>query len=102
MAEDESDKNIEEEGFGLNPNSIFIGIFDFLLLICSLFCLIYLPLRLAENKLKIDNDEYFILFIIYFSEIIYIFDLLFGFLRCYYNNEFKIVKINNMIIKNYL
>ena len=102
MAEDESDENIEEEGFGLNPRSLFIDIFDLLLFICSLFSLIYLPLRLAKNKLIIDNDEYFILFMIYLSEIIYIFDLLFGFLRWYYNNELKIVKNNNMILKHYL
>ena len=48
MAEDESDDDFEEEGCGLNPSSPFIIIFDFLLLICSLFCLFIVPLKLAK------------------------------------------------------
>ena len=102
FAEDESDEDIEEEGFGLSPESIFFDIYDCIMLICSLFCLFYVPLRLASTKLLIDNDEYLILSMIYLSEIIYIFDLLFGFFRWYYNNELKLVKNNNMVIKNYL
>ena len=102
FAEDESDENIEEEGFGLSPESIFFDIYDCIMLICSLFSLFYVPLRLAYSKLLIDNDEYLILSMIHLSEIIYIFDLLFGFFRWYYNNELKLVKNNNMVIKNYL
>ena len=102
MAEDESDENIDEEGFGLNPESIFIIIFDFFLFFCSFFCLFYMPLRLAMNKLEINNDEYLIYTMIYFSEILYIFDLIFGFLRWYYNNVLKLVRNNYIIIKHYL
>ena len=32
-------KDIEEDGFGLNPESVFIDIFDCIILLCSLFCL---------------------------------------------------------------
>jgi len=102
FAEDESDENIEEEGFGLSPESIFFDIYDCIMLICSLFSLFYVPLRLASTKLLINNDEYMILSLIHLSEIIYILDLLFGFFRWYYNNELKLVKNNNMVIKNYL
>ena len=102
MAEDESDDNVEEDGSGLNPESIFIDIFDCLLLIASLFSLFYIPYRLAKTKLNIQDDEYAVLIFIYFTEIIYIFDLIFGFFRWYYNNELKLVKNNNMILKNYL
>jgi len=102
MAEDESDENIEEEGFGLSPESLLFDIYDCILLICSLFSLFYVPLRLAETKLLIDDEEYFILMMIHFSEIIYIFDLIFGFFRWYYNNELKLVKNNSMVMKNYI
>ena len=101
MAEDESDEDFEEEDFGLNPESPFITIFDFLLLISSLFCLFYIPYQLAKEKLRIDNNEYFIIFMIFFSEIIYAFDLMLGFFRWYYNNELKLVKNKIMILKNY-
>ena len=102
IAEDESDENIEEDGNGLNPESIFIDVFDCFLLISSLFCLFYIPYKLAKAKLIIEDSEYIVLSMIYFSEIIYIFDLIFGFFRWYYNNEFKLVKNNYMILKNYL
>ena len=102
LAEDESDENMEEDGNGLNPQSLFIDIFDCLLLLSSFFCLFYIPYRLAKDKLIIEDSEYIILSLIYFSEIIYLFDLIFGFFRWYYNNELKIVKNNNMILKNYL
>ena len=102
MAEDESDEGVEEDGFGLSPESIFMDIFDCFILICCLFSLFYVPYRLAKTKLIIQDDEYIILFIIYLTEIIYIFDLIFGFFRWYYNNEMKLVKNNSMVIKNYL
>ena len=102
MAEDESDEGVEEDGYGLSPESIFIDIFDCIMLICCLFSLFYMPYRLAETKLIIQNDEYVILLMIYLTEIIYIFDLIFGFFRWYYNNEMKLVKNNYMVMKNYL
>ena len=102
MAEDESDENFEEDGYGFSPESLFMDIFDCIMLICSLFSLFYVPYRLASSKLIIQENEYIILSLIYFTEIIYILDLIFGFFRWYYNNEWKLVKNNIMILKNYL
>ena len=102
MAEDESDENLDDEGFSLSPETIFIDIYDCLIFICSLFCLFYIPIRLAMSKLNIREEEYLALSMIYFSEIIYIIDFLFGFFRGYYNNELKLVMNNYMIIKNFI
>ena len=102
IAEDESDEDIEEEGLGLSPESLFFDVYDSILLICSIFSLFYIPLRLAKTKLLIGDEEYIILMMIHFSEIIYIFDLVFGFFRWYYNNELKLVRNNSMVMKNYL
>ena len=101
FGEDESDKDLEQGNYGLNPRSIFIDIYDILLLLSSSFCLFYLPFKLAKTKMLINNNEYFVLLMIDFSEIIYILDLIFGFFRWYYNNEFKLVSNSQMIIKNY-
>ena len=100
--EDESDKEKEQSNYGLNPRSLFINIFDSLILFSSLFCLFYLPYRLAKTKMIINSNEYFVLIMLEFSEIIYFLDLLFGFFRWFYNNEFKLVNNGYMIIKNYL
>ena len=101
FGEDESDKDLEHGNYGFNPRSIFIDIYDMIILISSGFCLFYLPIKLAKTKMIINNDEYFALLMIDFSEIIYIIDLIFGFFRWYYNNEFKLVSNSHMIIKNY-
>ena len=101
FGEDESDKDLEHGNYGFNPRSIFIDIYDMIILISSGFCLIYLPIKLAKSKMIINNDEYFSLLMIDFSEFIYIIDLIFGFFRWYYNNEFKLVSNSHMIIKNY-
>ena len=102
FGEDESDKDMEQTDYGLNPRSIFIDIYDMLFLISVEFCLFYIPYRLAKTKMVIYNDEYSVLFMIYFSEIIYIIDLIFGFFRWYYNIEFTLISNRNMIISNYI
>ena len=99
--EDESEKEKEYGDYGINPRSLFINVYDFLLLVSSGFCLFYLPYRLAVTKMVIKSNEYLILFFFYLSEIIYILDLIFGFFRWFYNNEFKMVTNMKMIISNY-
>ena len=101
FGEDESDRDIQS-GYGFNPRSVFIDIFDFFILLASIFCLFYMPFRLAKTKMIINNDETFVLIMIYFSEIIFICDLLLGFFRWFYNNEFKLISSSNLIISNYL
>ena len=99
--EDESEKEKEQGDYGINPRSSFINVFDFLLLLSSGFCLFYLPYRLATGNMIIKNNEYLILFLIDLSEILYVLDLIFGFFRWFYNNEFKMVTNMYMIISNY-
>ena len=101
FGEDESDKDMEQNNYGLNPKSIFIDIYDICLLISVNFCHFYIPYRLSKTKMIIDKDEYFILIMIYFSESIYIIDLIFGFFRCYYNYAFKLINNSYMIIRHY-
>ena len=102
FGEDESDKDREQGNFGLNPRNIFVEIYDILLTLSSGFCLLYIPYKLARTKLVINNNEHFILLLFNFSEIIFILDLIFGFFRWYYNNEFKLVSNLSMISSHYL
>ena len=102
FGEDESDKDIEKNNYGLNPKSIFIDTYDMIILISTIFCLFYMPYRLARTKMIINDNEYFVVFMIYFSEIIFVIDLIFGFFRWFYNNEMKLVSNSYMIITHYL
>ena len=101
FGEDETDKEKEQEYYGLNPRSIFIDVYDILLLISSFFCLLYMPYILAKRKMVINSDQYFVMFMISYSEIIFIIDLIFGFFRWFYNSEFRLVSNKYMIIENY-
>ena len=101
FGEDESDRDLNNGNLGLNPKSIFIDIYDIFLILSTGFCLFYMPYRLAKTKMVINNNEYFILLMIDFSEIIFIVDLIFGFFRWYYNNEYKLVSNIYMIFSNY-
>ena len=102
FGEDESDKDKEQGNYGLNPRSIFIDIYDIFLFLASEFCLLYMPYRLAKTKMIIESNEYFILSLIIFSEFVFILDLIFGFFRWFYNNEFKLVSNIYLIASNYL
>ena len=102
FGEDESDKDKEQGNYGLNPRSIIIDIYDIFLFFSAGFCLLYMPYRLAKTNLIINDNEYFIMVLIAFSEVIYIIDLILGFFRWFYNNEFKLVSNIYIITKNYL
>ena len=102
FGEDESDKDLEQGNCGLNPKNIFVEIYDIFLFLSSVFYLLYVPYRLAKTKLVINDNENFVLILIYFSDVIFILDLIFGFFRWYYNNEFKLVSNIYMISLHYL
>ena len=102
FGEDESDKDVEQSNYGVSPRNVFVDIYDILILISAFFCLFYLPYRLARTKMIINDNEYLILFMIFCSEILFVIDLIFGFFRWYYNNEFKLVSNKYMIINHYL
>ena len=102
FGEDESDKEKEQGNYGLNPRSVFMDIYDIFLFLSSEFCILYIPYRLAKTKMRINTDEYFILTMINLSEFIYIIDLIFGFFRWFYDNEFKLVSDIYTITINYL
>ena len=101
FGEDESDKEMNLKNYGLNPKSLFIDIYDCFLIISVIFYLFYTPFRLAKTKMVINDNEIFAKILIYFSEIIFIIDVIFGFFRWYYNNEFKLITDKNMIITHY-
>ena len=102
FGEDESDKDKEQGNYGLNPRSIFMDVYDIFLLISTYFCLFFMPYQLATKNLIINRERYFVFFMICFSEVIFIIDLIFGFFRWFYNNEFILVSESYMIVTNYL
>ena len=88
----------------LNPESKFILFFDLLIILFYFYTFFIITFNLAESKCfcPSDNKYTFNDIIFYFNDLLYISDLIISFFRCYYNFEYKLIKNNILIIKNYL
>ena len=97
--DDEEYEDIEENSFYFKPDSIFIYIIDFLIFSTSFIGLFYFPIHLAESFFYIGFKSKDVLF--YFTDFIFIIDLIIGFFKAYYNFEEYLIIKSSLIIKNY-
>ena len=101
--EDDGDYLINcNEGFYIPINSNFLFVFDFVVIVCALFDIIYTPYNLSNIKCFCDDLSNIVKYIYYFIDVTYILDLLFSCFRSYYNFELKIITKNEDIIIHYL
>jgi len=100
------DEEIEDEVydfFYINPESKFSIAFDGILLLITLYSMFDFPYYLAHSLTFCKKDIFsFERILNIFIEIIYFFDLIFGFFRVYYNFEEILIKKHSSIIKKYL
>ena len=97
--DDEEYEEIEENNFYFEPDSIFIYTLDFIIFFTSFIELFYFPFYLAESFFYTGFSAKDILF--YFTDIIFILDLIIGFFKAYYNFDEFLIKKSSSIIKNY-
>ena len=100
--DDETDKDDENDSTTLLPSNYFIFFLDLLLFFSSIFCLFYIPLRMAKSKCFCNQENISNQIILYFVDILYIIDFIIGFFRAYYNFQFKIIKKSTRIILHYM
>ena len=98
----EADKNIEGFKFYISSESYFILIFDTLLLFFSLINVLFIPLKLAENKYFCKDEKIVYITFQYLTEILYILDIVISFFRSYHDYEYKKVIIISQIVQHYL
>ena len=100
------DEEIEDEVndfFYISPESEFSLIFDGILLLVTFYSMFDFPFYLAHNLTFCKKNIFsFERIFNIFTEIIYFFDLIFGFFRAYYNFEEILIKNHSSIIKKYL
>ena len=94
--DDEDDDNIIEMG------SLFISIYDIFLTFCSYYCLLFIPIVLAKSDCFCKKIIFFQKILNYFTDIIYIIDIILSSFRSYYNYEMKLINNNKKIIRNYI
>ena len=98
----EEEKENEDESFDISPKSKFILIFDFLIIICCIFDIVYTPYYMSKINGFCDSNNNFVNYLYYFMDILYIFDLLLGFVRSYYNFQFIVIKYQPRIARHYI
>ena len=98
----EEERENEAPSFHISPKSKFVLIFDFLIIIFCLLDIIFTPYNLSKRNGFCEKSKNFMNYIYYYIDILYIIDLILGFLRSYYNFQFIVIKYQPRIIRHYL
>ena len=101
LNEDIENNNDSCNSFVFLPNSRFIFIFDFLLIISDLYVFIFIPLTVAQNKDMRERGPILQEILNYIIEVIFILDFIISFFRGYYNYEMNLITNNKKIIIHY-
>ena len=103
---DDNEESNDDESNGLNfhipSDSTFIIIFDFILIIFSLYTIFFIPFSLAGRKYYCEKESNISMIPKYFTEIIFMLDFIFSTFKSYYNYEYKKITLTKKIIKHYL
>ena len=100
--DDESDKDKDFEGNPILPTNYIIFFLDLFLLLTTIYCLFYIPLRLAKSDCFCSPETIMNKILLYFTDLLFIGDFCIVFFRAYYNFEFKLIKNSKRIIFHYL
>ena len=102
LEDEEVIEELDDELFFISPETHTIFIFDTFILLCNLFCCFYYPLYIAQSICFCSFIPYLIKHILFFTDIINIFDILLSFFRAYYNFEYILIKKTDRIVIHYL
>ena len=100
--DDESDKENEDNSHVLLPYSPIIFFLDIFLFISCFYTLFNIPLLMAKADCFCIDENIANKILLYFIDILYIFDFCISFFRAYYNFKLKLIKKNRKIIFHYL
>ena len=100
--DDESEKDDDFHGNIISPKSNFILYFDFFLFLSVIYCLYYIPLRMARSKCFCNEEHFIHKLLLFIIDLLYICDFSLSFFRGYYNFQLKLVKNNAKIFLHYL
>ena len=102
LEDSEENYNSCEDNFYISPETKIIFFFDFIIIVCLVICVIYIPLKISFHKNNCISLNIFDKIMLNFIDIVFIIDLIIGFYRAYYNSELKLVNNIKSIINNYL
>ena len=100
--ESESDEEGEPDSFLINPETTTFLLYDTLIFITSFYSLVAISYQITEEYFCPKYKTKFKIFIDFFFDILFIFDLIINFFVEIYNEADKLIKNRNKIIKTYL
>jgi len=100
--DDESEKDDDFHGNIISPTSNFILFFDFFLFLSIIYCLFYIPLRMARSECFCNEEPFIHKLLLSIIDLLYICDFSLSFFRGYYNFKLRLVKNNTKIFFHYL
>jgi len=92
LDDEEVEDAININNYYINPNSIYIFIFDSIITIISFYCLFYFPYYLAHDSFIKKEYINFKTILFYLIDTFYILDLIISFFRAYYNYDEILIK----------
>ena len=100
--DEETDFNENYYGFSFFPNSNFILVFDFILIVSNFYTFVVIPLNAAKNKNLREREALIKEMFHYLIDIIFLFDFIISLFRGYHDFEMNIIRNNKKIIIHYL
>ena len=101
--DDESEKEEQNDGDTIiQPKTQIIFFFDLFVFLSSVYCLFYIPLRMALADCFCGNESKNNIIILFFIDLLYLADFCIGFFRGYYNYQLKLIKNSHRIVIHYL
>ena len=98
----DSEEEEDLEGIVISHGNAFIQVIDCLVMISSLFYMIYTPYYISIFKSLCTPVNSLCKYIYFFIDILFILDLILGFFRVHHNHKFQVINKNSEVIKYYL
>ena len=100
--ENESDEEIEEDTFLINPETKLFFLYDMIIFFAAVYSLISIPYEITIESVCININKSFRFYINYFVDIIFIIDVIINFFVSFYSNKDVLMKKPKKVAFHYL
>ena len=100
--ENESDEQIEEDTFLINPETKLFFLYDMIIFFAALYSLISIPYEITIESVCVNISKGFRLYINYSVDIIFIIDVIINFFVSFYSNKDELIKKPKKVAFHYL
>ena len=100
--ENESDEEIEEDNFLINPETKLFFVYDMIVFFAALYSLIYIPYEITIESVCFNSNKNLRFYINYFIDILFIIDVIINFFVSFYSQKDVLMKKPKKVAFHYL